>query len=258
MADWSRELELAERAARTAGAIVMKSFRTEQEVSFKSADQPLTQADLDSDAAIKRMLRNARPGYGWLSEETADNTERLDREMVWLVDPIDGTRSYVAGRAEFTICIGLAQNGQAVAGVVFNPATDELFTATLGGGARKNGTAIQTQPPHARARIAASRSEMERGDFTTFAGDFDIVPTGSTAYKMARVAEGTVDAFFSRGPKSEWDVCAAMLIVEEAGGQVTDLKGAWLQYNQPDPHIDGVLTASRELHGPLLERLRQL
>jgi myo-inositol-1(or 4)-monophosphatase len=258
VADWSKDLELAEKAARAAGAIVMKAFRTEQEVTFKSADQPLTQADLDSDAAIKTMLLDARPGYGWLSEETADNPARLGREMIWLVDPIDGTRSFVAGRPEFTICIGLVQNDRAVAGVVYNPATDELFSATLDGGARKNGAPLHARKPHERPRIAASRSEIARGDFTTFEADCDVLPTGSTAYKMARVAEGTVDAFFSRGPKSEWDVCAAMLIAEEAGCKVTDLAGARLHYNQPDPHIDGVLAATPGLHESLLERLRRL
>jgi myo-inositol-1(or 4)-monophosphatase len=122
-------------AARAAGVEVMKWFRTDLEVILKSPDQPVTKADLASDAILKRMLLDSRPEYGWLSEETADTADRLSREYVWMVDPIDGTRSFIAGRPEFTISIGLAQNGVPVLGVVFNPSTDELYTASAGAGA---------------------------------------------------------------------------------------------------------------------------
>ncbi|HEY0672825.1 MAG TPA: inositol monophosphatase family protein, partial [Longimicrobiales bacterium] len=108
--DVATDLELAILAAREAGVIVMKSFRTEQQVTHKSPDQPLTQADLAADAALKRMLLGNRPEYGWLSEETADHPDRLRRRYVWIVDPIDGTRSYVDGYAEFAISIGLVEN----------------------------------------------------------------------------------------------------------------------------------------------------
>jgi len=249
------DLALAVEAARAAGVVVMKAFRTDQRVTFKSADQPLTEADLASDQLIKEALMAVRPTYGWLSEETADTTDRLQRTHVWVVDPIDGTRSFVAGRAEFAISIGLAVKGEAVLGVVYNPATRELFTALKGGGAYAGERPTRLNATRRRFVLAASRSELKRGEFTSFQDDYDILPTGSTAYKLAKVAAGDADAFLSRGPKAEWDLCAGALIVEEAGGVVTDLGGNALQYNRPNPHITGVLAGSARLHAEILRRI---
>ncbi len=252
------DLQLAVQAARAAGAVVMKWFRTEQHVTYKSPDQPLTEADLAADALLKDMLLGARPQYGWLSEETADTPARLACARVWLVDPIDGTRSFVAGRAEFAISVGLAEAGVAMLGVVYNPATDELFSAQLGGGAYSGGRRLQVKAASARSTIAASRSEIARGEFVALADTHDLLPTGSTAYKLAKVAAGEADIFLSRGPKSEWDLCAGALIVAEAGGRVTDLAGHTLQYNRSDPHIAGVLAARPELHEAMLQRIAEL
>jgi fructose-1,6-bisphosphatase/inositol monophosphatase family enzyme len=150
--DVAADLELAILAAREAGAVIMKSFRTEQEVTLKSPDQPLTQADLAADATLKRILLGNRLEYGWLSEETADNPERLKRRFVWIVDPIDGTRSYIAGYPEFAISIGLAENERALLGVVYNPASDEMYAARRGGGAwRVGGGALNVQRSGARS-----------------------------------------------------------------------------------------------------------
>lgn len=258
------DLELAKHAARAAGVVVMKAFRTDQEVTFKSPDQPLTAADLAADALLKEQLLGNRPGYGWLSEETADNEERLGRALVWVVDPIDGTRSFIAGRAEFAISIALAYNGEAMIGVVYNPATAEMFTAVRGMGAFSSvgthatgGKQLGVSTAERRGVIAASRSEIERGDFKDFGATYDLLPTGSTAYKLAVVASGKADIFFSRGPKSEWDLCAGDLIVSEAGGSVSDVRGAALHYNRRNPHIDGVLAARAPLHAQILARLCQ-
>jgi myo-inositol-1(or 4)-monophosphatase len=251
------DLEMAVNAAREAGVVVMKAFRTEQAVTHKSPDQPLTQADLAADALLRERLLSARPGYGWLSEETADTVARLQCERVWVVDPIDGTRSFIAGRAEFAISIGLAVAGESMLGVVYNPATAELFTALAGSGAHKEGGRLRLRATAARAVIAASRSEIARGEFDSFAERYDLMPTGSTAYKLGKVAEGRVDAFLSRGPKSEWDLCAGDLIVREAGGVVTDLSGAKLQYNREVPHIRGVLAAPETLHAAILQHVQE-
>jgi myo-inositol-1(or 4)-monophosphatase len=257
--DAAADLELAVLAAREAGAIVMKSFRTEQEVTHKSPDQPLTQADLAADAAIKRILLGNRPEYGWLSEETADNAARLQREYVWIVDPIDGTRSYIAGYPEFAISIGLAENDRALVGVVFNPATDEMFAARRGAGAWRVGGAALNVERAANARaLVASRSEIRKGELAPFASAFAISGTGSTAYKMMKVAAGDAQVFVSRGPKSEWDVCAGVLIVEEAGGRATDLKGREIRFNQKRTDIYGILTTNGLLHSELLDRVAEL
>jgi myo-inositol-1(or 4)-monophosphatase len=253
------DLALAIHAAREAGAIIMRTFRTEQRVTHKSPDQPLTDADLAADAALKRTLLSNRLDYGWLSEETADNPERLRKRLVWIVDPIDGTRSYVAGHPEFAISIGLVENHRALLGVVYNPATDEMFVAARGEGARMaDGKPLNVRRDSDARALVASRSEINGGELEPFATSYEIVPTGSTAYKLAKVAAGEAEAFVSRGPKSEWDVCAGVLLVEEAGGRATDLRGREIVYNQPHTGIYGILATNSTLHSELIDRLATL
>jgi myo-inositol-1(or 4)-monophosphatase len=253
------DLDLAVEAARLAGVGVLRAFGGEHRVTHKGPDQPLTGADLAADRLLREVLLAARPGYGWLSEETADRPDRLERERVWIVDPIDGTRSYISGRPEFAISIGLARGGEAVAGVVYNPGTGELFRCARGGGAWLDGRAepLRVRSPGAAPVLIASRSEIAAGELDPFA-DVAVVPLGSTAYKLARVAAGEADVFLSRGPKSEWDVCAGALLVEEAGGRATDLAGRPLRYNRPDPEVDGIVATSGAGHGALIARLAAL
>ena len=255
MNQWARELEVAREAAREAGRAVMRTFGTRQAVVYKSPDQPQTAADLEADSILQEMLLGAFPDYGWLSEETVDRPDRLGHTRVWIVDPIDGTRSYVAGRPEFAISIALAQQGRAVVGIVTNPATNELFYAVHDEGAfRDDGTPLHVSRTRttAGAVLIASRSELKANEFTGFGSEWSISPMGSTAYKLALIAAGSADVFLSRGPKSEWDVCAGDLIVREAGGLVTDLQGHTLRYNQPDPYVHGTLASNGLLHETVL------
>jgi myo-inositol-1(or 4)-monophosphatase len=252
------DLELAILAAREAGAIIMRTFRTEQRVTLKSPDQPLTDADLAADAALKRVLLAQRPDYGWLSEETADDPARLQRDKVWIVDPIDGTHSYIAGHAEFAVSIGLAQDQEAVLGVVYNPASNEMFATRRGGGAwRVGGAALNVGRATTRV-LTASRTEIKSGEMSSFADSFELMPVGSTAYKLAKIAAGEAQVFVSRGPKSEWDVCAGVLLVEEAGGRVTDLRGRTIRFNQPDTDVYGLLASNGALHNEVLAAIAPL
>ena len=252
------ELELALRAARVAAELTLRSFGGTHEVTHKSPGQPLTAADLEANAAIEEILRGARPDYGWLSEETADRPARLERERVWVVDPIDGTRSFIAGYPEYSISIALVETGRPLLGVVAVPPTHDVFWAVEGGGAfrqRADGTArvrLRVVEPGAEVRVLASRSEIRAGEFDGLPGGWALVPCGSTANKMARLAAGAGDVFVSRGPKSEWDVCAGALIVHEAGGRVTDLGGHAIGYNRPDPAVRGVVVATPGLHAAAL------
>ncbi|HUG42333.1 MAG TPA: 3'(2'),5'-bisphosphate nucleotidase CysQ [Longimicrobiales bacterium] len=257
------DLQLALSAVREAGRVVMESFRTVQEVRHKSPDQPVTQADLQADALLAERLLSARPDYGWLSEETVDRPDRLSRSRVWVVDPIDGTRSFIAGYAEFGISVGLIEDAAPVLGVILNPAREEMFWAVRGGGAfLRCGAGAElrlrmSEPaPDDRPSLLASRSEIRRGEFHLLEEGHEILELGSTAYKMAGVAAGHGHAFLSRGPKSEWDVAAGVLIVEEAGGVATDLDGRVLVFNRPDPSIDGIVVAPPGLHGELLGLVR--
>ncbi len=302
---WPEDVAIAAAAAIEAGRAVLRSFGGQMEVRHKAPDQPLTASDLEADRILRERLLGARPEYGWLSEETADDPERLRRERLWIVDPIDGTRSFIAGRREFGISIGLAEQGSAVLGVILNPATGELYATWRGGGAwklenamassggageRASGragdqqpgdvrvsgiTARSPAPPLPRSAVAgwtpihvrtevlgkpvilASRSEIRDREFDPFAG-WELLPLGSTTYKLAKLAEGAADVFLSRGPKSEWDVCAGGLLVEEAGGLATDLRGAALRYNARDPRVYGIVAAPPAVHAQVLRRLAEL
>ena len=262
--DLDADLALALGAAAEAGKLVMEAFRTDQDVHHKSPDQPVTEADLQADRLLADRLLADHPDYGWLSEETVDRPERLSRSRVWVVDPIDGTRSFIAGYAEFGISVGLVEDGVPVIGVIHNPARDEMFWAVRGGGAYlRTGSAeavrLRTEAGGEvdRPSMLASRSEIRRGEFESF-DDHDLLELGSTAYKMAGVAAGRGHAFLSRGPKSEWDVAAGVLIVEEAGGTATDLDGRAIVFNRPDPRVNGILVAAPGLHAGLLRRVREL
>ncbi|MEX2609447.1 MAG: 3'(2'),5'-bisphosphate nucleotidase CysQ [Gemmatimonadota bacterium] len=266
------DLALATAAAWEAGRRVMENFRAGLAVTMKSPGQPVTQADLDADAILRQRLLADRPDYGWLSEETVDTPDRLAHQRVWIVDPIDGTRSFIAGRAEFSISVGLAEEGEAVVGVVLNPATGELFTAVRGGGAwgargpdgERRRLAVRQPPPAAPGAILASRSEIAArtldglGEARGTDHGWRTDPLGSTAYKLARVAAGDADAFVSLSPKGEWDVCAGILLVEEAGGRASDGAGDLPAYNQPDPHLRGVIAGSSAAWELLRERVRAL
>lgn len=264
------DLKLALRAVWEAGMAIMCAFGAEQEVVEKAPDQPLTAADLEADRILREVLLGGRPGYGWLSEETPDRPDRLRAERVWIVDPLDGTRSYVAGRPEFAVSVALAERGEAVAGVVYNPATQEAYWAVRGGGAHAGALesadgptaatrlAVSARATHDQAVLLASRSELAAGEFDPFHGGWRVRPAGSTAYKLAKLAAGEGDVFLSRGPKSEWDVCAGALLVEEAGGRATDLRGEPLRYNRADPYVHGILASNGRLHEYVLGVLRTL
>jgi myo-inositol-1(or 4)-monophosphatase len=252
---YAADLELALRAIRAAGEAILPWFRAELEVRFKSPDQPVTEADLLADRILHQALLGERPDYGWLSEETKDTPERLGKERLWVVDPIDGTNSFVQGRPEFAISVGLVDAGRAVVGAVFNPASGELYHAVASGGAFLNGAPIRVSTTDEAAEVrtvGASRWEMGRGEFAHFAAPWRVLPLGSTAWKMAKVAEGVVDVFVSAGPKNEWDVAGAAVIVTEAGGRVTAPSGAELRYNQPNPAWRGIVATNGHLHDAVL------
>ncbi|HEX2190219.1 MAG TPA: 3'(2'),5'-bisphosphate nucleotidase CysQ, partial [Longimicrobiaceae bacterium] len=255
--DLHSDLDLAIRAARAAGREVMRHFRGGGEVRYKEPGQPVTEADLAADRVLREMLLRERPGYGWLSEETADSPERLERTRVWVVDPIDGTHSFVDGKPEFAVSVGLAVDGLPLLGVVFNPARDELYHAHRGGGAFLNGEPVRVGGVREGVRpvAVASGFEFEHGAFAPFRDEWEIRLLGSTTLKMVAVADGTADVYLSPGTKKEWDVCAADLIVREAGGQVTDLAGAEIRYNRPEPYVAGALVTGGLPHDATLARV---
>jgi myo-inositol-1(or 4)-monophosphatase len=245
----SDDVELALAAARIAGEIALGTFGSAHDVIMKAPGQPLTQTDLEIDRMLREVLLAARPGYGWLSEETADAPDRLHSARVWIVDPIDGTRSFIEGKPEFTVSIGLAEEGRPVVGVIYNPVRREMYHASHGRGAWLDRGAtrvplrVRTAAPSPR-RALVSSSDLAAGRIARLGEGWQAEAVGSTAYKLALVAAGEADAFVTPSWRSEWDVCAGVVILTEAGGTVTDLAGRTHSFNLPRPELRGIIAAS--------------
>lgn len=222
-------------------------------------DDPVTAADHAADGVLRQIL--PREGEGWLSEESVDDPYRLECDRVWVVDPIDGTREFVEGIAEWCISIGLVEGGRPVAGGIFNPVTDELVVGSLEDGVTYNGVpASVTEPlPGEPVTVLASRSEIRRGEWNRFEdGRFVVKPCGSVAYKMALVAAGRADATWTLVGKSEWDVVGGTALVRAAGGVVTLADGAAPAFNQVDPVYPNYVAAGTRIGGVLVgEWLRE-
>lgn len=240
-----------------AGDIARKFFNEGAKSWDKNPGDPVTEADLAINDHLQQRLCSSRPNYGWLSEETADDLSRLDRHRVWIIDPIDGTRAFIAGRAEFTICAGLVEDGRPLLGAVFNPITQEFFDAIKNGGARCNGKTLKTRDGVSlgNARLLASQRVLERqkGIGALPSAQFKFI--NSIAYRMALVALDQFDATISLATKNDWDTAAAELIVTEAGGRVTAPDGSALTYNQADSKHTGVVAAAPALCQEILDRL---
>ncbi|MBX7148158.1 3'(2'),5'-bisphosphate nucleotidase CysQ [bacterium] len=247
---YSRELALAIQAAKAAGDIINQYYRAEYTVEHKGADQPVTIADREADAAIKTLLLKTFPDDGWLSEETKDTSDRLSKNRVWIVDPLDGTKEFIAKIPEFAVSIGLVVNHKPVVGVVYNPATGEMFAAEQGKGATCNGKAISVSACSVldqKTKILASRSETKRGEWKQYENQFSVIETGGMAHKMVTVACGRADGSFSLNPKSEWDFCGGEVILKEAGGKICRLDGSDFTYNNSNPVVDGIVHANQNL-----------
>jgi myo-inositol-1(or 4)-monophosphatase len=257
VADLKRELELAREAALSAGEILERYFRDRGfEIEQKGKDNPVTTADFDADHEIKRLLRAPFPEYGWLSEETADNPDRLSCHRVWIVDPLDGTKEFIKGIPEFVIAIALAEDGHAILGVTYNPIKREMFWCARGSGCYMDSRPVHVTPTPTleHATVLASRSETSRGEWKNYEGKLRVNPIGSVAYKLALVAAGRADATFTRTPKSEWDIASGAALIVEAGGRITDIDGSEMRFNKPSVKLKGFVASNTLLHGEI-ERL---
>jgi myo-inositol-1(or 4)-monophosphatase len=253
----ARALKLAITAARAAGAILMRHWHNRDfEINSKGRNNPVTSADLEADRLIAGILRDAFPDYGWLSEETEDDKARLTRSRVWIVDPLDGTKEFITGVPEFSIAIALAEEGEPVLGVTYNPVRREMFSSARGMGCYLNRRRVRVSRTRTlrRATVLASRSESSRGEWEVFHGQLRVSPTGSVAYKLAMVAAGMGDATFTRLPKNEWDIAAGTALILEAGGRVTNLDAQPIRLNQPNVKLSGLIASNRLLF-PSLVRL---
>lgn len=213
-------------------------------VEFKQGDDPVTATDGAIDDLLHRAL--PLPGEGWLSEESADDLSRLERSRVWVVDPLDGTREFVAGIPEWSVSVGLVEDGVAVAGGVLNPTTGQLFIGAAGCGMTLAGrpAAPSARTSLAGAVVLASRSEVKRGQWERFAAaPFTVKPTGSVAFKLACVAAGLADATWTLVPKHEWDVAAGVALARASGCLVRTLDGGEPRFNRAEPLLAGLVAA---------------
>jgi myo-inositol-1(or 4)-monophosphatase len=239
-------LNIAIHAAKEAGSLILNYYKADYEIKDKGYHNPVTTADFAADSYLKKTLMEARPEYGWLSEETVDSPDRLNKERVWVVDPLDGTKEFVEGIPNFVVSVALVENGKPIVGVLFNPVTKETFTASDGDGAFLDGKPIQciTKENVNEMVILNSRSETRRGLWEPFDKTFgELKAIGSVAYKLGLTAAGLADIFASLRPKNEWDICAGNCIINEAGGKLIDLNGKQRIYNQENTLITPGLIA---------------
>ena len=195
-------------------------------------------------------------GFAWLSEESVDDPARLAARHVWIVDPIDGTRAYIAGLPDWAVSAALVENGRPVLACLYAPVTAEFFVARAGAGATLNGAPIAatTGAELAHARIAGPKKFLER--LAAFAPPFTVMPrVRSLALRLARVAQGALDIAIAGGNSHDWDLAAADLLVHEAGGALTPLAGGTVTYNRPVPRHGMLVAAGRDRHAALVKLL---
>lgn len=248
--------ELAE-AVRAAGDVALRTFRQPLRQWTKGASSPVSEADIAVDEFLRGRLLGLGTGYGWLSEETEDNPTRLDADNVWIVDPIDGTRAYLAGQADWAISVALAVRGRPVLGALFAPVTRELFLAVAGSGATRNGAPIAASSGGDVAGVKVVGPKRHINWLARMAANAVPMPRiGSIALRLARVAQGELDVAFTSGNSHDWDLAAADLLVHEAGGALTTLTGDVLTYNRSDLAHGALLAAGRNRHAALIDLVR--
>lgn len=217
----------------------------------KTPGSPVCEADIEVDTFLKRELRALLPAAGWLSEETADDPARLDKSLAWLVDPIDGTRDFIRGRPGWAVSVALVSGGKPLIGVLVAPARDEVWSATAGKGAWRNGKrlAASKRKRFAGARVPAHDLAKQDAVLTK------VEQPNSIALRVAMVANDQADIVATLRWGYEWDIAAAALIAREAGAAATDAFGQPLGYNKRDPRAFGLLVSAPAIHAAAVEHL---
>ncbi len=247
----AEDLALIAGAAAEAGRIALRYFKQNPEVWMKGGTSPVSEADYAVDRYLRENLTAARPGYGWLSEETADNAGRLAAQRTFVVDPIDGTRAFLDGRSTWCVSIAVVEEGTPLAGVLDCPAKQEVFFAAIGGGATKNGKVLAIGQPGVPARVAGPKAMLDEAAGRLGRAVERVAYIPSLAYRIAMVAEGALDATFIKPGSHDWDLAAAELILTEAGGRLCEPTGLRPVYASAVTR-HGVLAAGS---GPLLDSM---
>ncbi|WP_369810045.1 3'(2'),5'-bisphosphate nucleotidase CysQ [Bradyrhizobium sediminis] len=242
---------------REAGALALSLFRTELKNWTKGASSPVSEADIAVNDLLEKRLRSATPDYGWLSEESIDDEVRLQKRLTWIVDPIDGTRGYLAGREDWCVSVALVEDATPVLAAVFAPASDEFFFAMRGRGAVRNDVTVRAAPGGELdfTRVAGPKPLVER--LSRSPQEIVLHPRiGSLALRLCRVAQGSLEAAFAGGQSRDWDLAAANLIVQEANGNMTALSGDTILYNRREVTHGVLVAAGRDRHARIVEHFR--
>lgn len=256
----SGDLDLLIEVARQAGQIALDRRSAGLDIQTKAGGSPVTDGDLAVNAFLTEVLRSARPDYGWLSEETADDPHRLTRRRIFVVDPIDGTVAYIKHRPWWTVALAVVEDGRPIAAVVHAPMLGETFSAEAGRGARLNGHVIQASDADRLedASMLADAALLERPIWEEPWPTMRLERRNSIAYRMALVGAGGFDAAIALGAKWDWDLAAGALIAVEGGAEVTDHAGRPFLFNQPVPQQASLVCAAPALHPLIIERCRPI
>ncbi|MFN0146252.1 MAG: inositol monophosphatase family protein [Dehalococcoidia bacterium] len=250
--DFAEELRVAVEAARAAGVEVARMRTEGLRFGRKEGWELVSEADIRAAEMLHAAIMGAYPADGWLSEEHTDTAHRLDKDRVWIVDPIDGTREYLQGVPEYAISVGLVVEGRPVLGVVYNPAAEDMHAATCIG-AVERAAAVLPQ----RFDVLVGRGEHQWDDVPPLPPGARTRGMGSVAYRLALVAAGRADVTLTGTGRSEWDVAAGAALCLAAGLRVTDVLGAPLPFNQRDPFVRGLLAARAGLHEHISKHFRR-
>ena len=244
-------------AVQEAGAVALKFYKGPLKKWTKGeGDSPVTEADIAANELLHAHL--LRPGEGWLSEESENDPARLRARRVWVVDPIDGTRAFIAGREDWSISAALVEDGRPTVAAVFAPVTEEMFVATVGNGATRNDVAMTATSGSELAGAKLGGPKRIVDWLTQRHPDLVAMPRiHSLALRIVRVATGELDAAIAGGSGHDWDLAAADLLVHEAGGAITGLDGKPLIYNKPEPVHSMLVAAGKNRHSLLVDCVKQ-
>jgi len=251
------DLALLTSAARAAGEVALRFWKRDYMIRDKGQGEgPVTEADMAVDARLAEVLRGARPDYGWLSEESADHEGRRLARRCFVIDPIDGTRAFIAGEDTFSHSLAVVEAGRVVAAVVYLPALDRLYAASAQGQATRNGEAIAASARAGTdgARVLSPKSNFRPEHWPGGVPEVALSFRPSLAYRLCLVAEGRHDGMLTLRAAWDWDIAAGALIALRAGAVVTDGLGGVLDFNTVDPRSPGVIAASPGLHMALMQR----
>ena len=254
--NWQKERNIAEQAALEAGKRIREFYQKDPWIKEKSPKNFLTQADQEANEIIHSLIRSNFPEDGWLSEETVEDSKEQEKKRLWVVDPLDGTYEFVHSIPEFAVSIALTFEGSPVVGVVYNPATEELFSGSQGEGVFLNNVPrkISECGDIKEARILVSRNEFNRNEVDFLKDKLKLVPKGGTAYKLALVAAGLYEGSLSVQPKNNWDFAAAMALLQIGGAVVGDNKG--VIFDKLPRKVTGLCVGARRLHDTLIQWLK--